>query len=337
MSQIVIEDKIMMREGGSKDDASKMIVARRKRRQLTDKIFVWFCLAVAMSCVGVLGVLLYRIGMQGSEFLSFSFLENLPSRFPKKAGMYTAIIGSVWIVMVCGLFAVPLGVCTAIWLEEYGASSQLGRRVRGFVALNISNLAGVPSIVYGLLGLTVFVYGLGFFGALDNPDLAFGWEDTIFYIRFPFGKSVLSSGLTLGLVVLPVIITSSQEALRGVPNSIRQGALALGATRWQMVWCTTLPMATPGMMTGTILGLSRAIGEAAPILIVGASLYANFVPEHIMDRHSAMPLQIYGWTGKPQVAFHDVAASGIIVLLGILLSINAVAIFIRVKFERATR
>ncbi len=334
MSQLEIEKQNRLEiRGGQLSRMAK----RRKRRQWCDRVFVGLSVVVAIACVSVLGVLLYRIAMQGSEYLSFSFLENLPSRFAKKAGMYTAIIGSLWIVVVCAIFAVPLGICTAIWLEEYGAKSRLGKKVRAFVAMNISNLAGVPSIVYGLLGLTVFVYGLGLLGDLDNADLVFGWEDSIFFIRFPFGKSVLSSGLTLGLVVLPVIITSSQEALRAVPNAIRQGALALGATRWQMVWRTTLPMATPGMMTGTILGLSRAIGEAAPILIVGASLYANFVPEHLMDRHSAMPLQIYGWTGKPQAAFHQVAASGIIVLLAILLSINAVAIFIRIKFEKASR
>jgi phosphate transport system permease protein len=217
-----------------------------------------------------------------------------------------------------------------VYLEEFAPRNRLTR----FIQLNISNLAGVPSIVYGIIGLTAFTYMFGLFGTPTDPAFEFGSPDSFWYIRLPFGGCVLTGGLTLMIVVLPIVIIASQEALRAVPDSLREGALAAGATRWQMVWCMTLPAALPGIMTGIILSMSRAIGEAAPLLVVGGFLFVTFTPRNLMDDFAAMPLQIYNWASRPQAEFYRVAASGIIVLLAVLLTFNALAVVIRQRFQK---
>ncbi len=305
----------------------------RTGRFFKDRLFVVLCLLSAGVCIAVLGVLLASIITQGVEYLGGPLLKNPPSRKPEKAGIYPAMIGTIWICSVCALTAIPLGVGTAILLEEFKPGNKILVRLHGFVQLNITNLAGVPSVVYGILGMTVFVEMFKMLGSASDPIWTLGTTDNWYYIQLPFGRGILAGGLTLMLVVLPIIIVSSQEALRAVPNSLRQGSLALGSTRWQMVWNTTLPAAIPGIMTGTILAMSRAIGEAAPILIIAGIVYITFTPEHLMDDFTAMPLQIYDWAGRPQESFHHLAASGILVLMAILLTFNTVAVIIRQKFQ----
>lgn len=308
----------------------------RAFRTFKDKYFVVFCIASAFLSILVLGILLTSIGVQGTEYLTKDLLSNSPSRKPEQAGIYPAMWGTIMICMVCAATAIPLGVGTAIFLEEYKPRNKWLMKFHSFVQVNITNLSGVPSVVYGILGLTVFaqMFNWGWVGTADEPWLEIGTYENWYYFRLPIGRSVLAGGLTLMLLVLPVIIISSQEALRAVPDSLRKGALALGATRWQMIWRMTLPSAIPGIMTGTILSMSRAIGEAAPILIICGVAYITFTPEHLMDDFTAMPLQIYNWAARPQEEFHQVAASGIIVLMGILLTFNAVAIIIRQKFQK---
>ncbi|MHC5113625.1 MAG: phosphate ABC transporter permease PstA [Planctomycetota bacterium] len=268
----------------------------------------------------------------GSEFADF--VTAAPSRKPEKAGIGPALVGTIWICAVCAIFALPLGVGTAIFLEEYPPRNRFLRAIHGFVQLNITNLAGVPSIVYGIIGLTAFVQMFGVFGNLNAPMFTIGTPDDWYYVQFPFGRGVFAGGLTLMLVILPIVIISAQEALRAVPGSLREGSLALGATRWQMIRRMTLPSAIPGIMTGSILAMSRAIGEAAPVLIICGIVFIRFTPQHLMDEFTALPLQIYDWAGRPQEAFHAIAASGILILLATLLTFNAFAILVRQKFQR---
>lgn len=311
------------------------VAGSKRGRFLKDHLFVVICLIAASTSIAVLGVLLASILLQGTEYLDMQFLKSPPSRKPEKAGIYPAMIGTIYICLVCAITAIPLGVGTAILLEEFKPKHPMAARLHAFVQLNITNLAGVPSIVYGILSLTAFVEMFGIIGNAGDPTWTLGTTDNWYYIQLPFGRGVLAGGLTLMLVVLPIIIISSQEALRSVPNTLRHGALALGATKWQTVWNTTLPSAIPGIMTGTILAMSRAIGEAAPILIIAGVIYIRFTPEHLMDDFTAMPMQIYNWAGRPQEDFHHVAASGILVLMAILLTFNAAAVIIRQKYQRS--
>ncbi len=275
---------------------------RRVRRRRAEKVFAGICLLLTVTGMVVLGVLLFRIWDQGKEHLTFSFLSRYPSILtPEKAGCKSALYGTGWIISLTVVFAVPVGVAAAIYLQEYARNSRWSR----FIHLNIANLAGVPSIVYGILGLAVFIR----------------WMH--------LGRSVLAGALTLGLLILPVIIIASREALVAVPNSIRLAAFSLGATRWQTVWAHVLPAALPGIFTGIILAVSRALGEAAPLLMIGGLTYITFVPEGPMDAFTALPLQIYNWCDAPQPVFHELAAAGIIVLLGVLLLLNGLAIGIR--------
>jgi phosphate transport system permease protein len=262
-----------------------------------------------LSLIGVmfLGVLLVRIGKEGWSWLTTAFLTNFPSVLsPELAGIKSALWGTIWLTLITVSVSVPIGVAAAVYLEEFARPG----RVRWFIHINISNLAGVPSIVYGILGLAVFVR----------------WMH--------MGRSVLAGGLTLSLLVLPVVIIASREALSAVPKSIRLAAYALGATRWQTVRSHVLPAALPGIMTGVILALSRAIGEASPLLILGALTYVAFVPQSPWDPFTAIPLQVYDWIDRPQPEFHHLAAAGIIVLLGILLPMNALAIGVRAWHQR---
>lgn len=274
------------------------------------------------------------LGAVWSESELGHFATSPPSRRPAKAGIGPALAGTIWICTVCGLAALPLGVGTAIFLEEFKPKRRVARTLHSFIQLNISNLAGVPSIVYGIIGLTAFVQMFGLVGNLNAPTFTLGTRESWYYIQLPFGRGVLAGGLTLMLVILPIVIISAQEALRAVPGSLREGSLALGATRLQMIRRMTLPAAIPGIMTGAILAMSRAIGEAAPVLIICGIVFIRFTPQNVMDEFTALPLQIFDWAGRPQEAFHAVAASGIIILLLALLTFNAVAIVIRQKFQR---
>jgi len=299
------------------------------RRRL-DRGFLWLCLIATNIALVVLAVLLVSILWQGWDGLSWRFLTGVASSRAAKAGISAPLWGSLWVCAICGLAALPLGVGTAVYLEEFARKSRFTR----IVQTNIMNLAGVPSIVYGLLGLTAFARMFGAFGAGSDAGIALGAADSLWHLRLPFGPSVLTGGLTLMLVILPVVIISTQEALRAVPPSLRSGALALGATPWQTAWNITLPAAIPGIMTGSILAMSRAIGETAPILVIGGALYITYRPENVMSEFTILPLQIYNWAGRPQVDFQHLAASAIIVQLLVLLAFNGVAVLIRQKLQK---
>ncbi len=298
------------------------------RRAATNHGFLVLCLLFTSLAVLLLVVLLSSIWSEGAQSLSWDFLTNWASRKPEQAGIRAPLWGSVWVCAVCGMVALPVGVGTAVYLEEFARPS----RFNSFIKINIANLAGVPSIVYGILGLTAFsrVFGIGD----PNHPIQLGDPETFFYVQLPFGHGVLAGGLTLMLVVLPIVIVSSQEALRAVPRSLRTGSMALGATSWQTVWNITLPASVPMIMTGSILAMSRAIGEAAPILVLGVPLFIRSTPVNLMSDFTVLPLQIFNWGGRPQPEFHDIAAAGIIVLLAVLLSFNAIAVFIRQKLQR---
>lgn len=307
----------------------------RSRRRIKDRLFVGFAAGAALLCIVALATLLVAIAVQGFEYLDFDFLKSPPSRKPAKAGIYPALIGTVYICACCAVTAIPLGVGTAVLLEEFKPKNQWLKKLHAIVQLNITNLAGVPSVVYGILGLTAFVSAFGLTDGASDPVFTLGTFDDWYYLQLPFGRSVFAGGLTLMLVVLPIVIIASQEALRAVPDSLRHGAFGLGTTRWQMVSKITLPAALPGILTGSILAMSRAIGEAAPILIISGIVYIRFTPEHLMDDFTAMPLQIFDWASRPQEAFHHVAASGIIVLLAVLLTFNGISVFIRHRCQKA--
>ena len=265
-------------------------------------------LFAAATLVGIvaLGILLVDVWRDGASALSWSFLTSYPSRIAERAGILSALAGSLWVLVLTAVLAFPLGVGTAIWLEEYAPRN----RWTAIVQTNIANLAGVPSIVYGLLGLALFVRWMA------------------------LGRSVLAGALTLALLVLPIIIIATQEAIRAVPDSIRQGAYALGATRWQTVRSQVLPMAMPGILTGVILALSRAVGETAPLIVVGAAAFVPYVPTSPRDGFTVLPIQIFNWISRPQAEFHTLAAGGIIVLLAVLLSLNAAAILLRNRYRK---
>lgn len=273
------------------------------RRHRTASIFRIFCAAVTFLAIVVLAILIYEVTATGLPWLDSQFLNNFPSRFPEKAGIKSALFGTLWLITLTALISVPTGVLAAIYLEEYAMRNRFTR----LIEVNIANLAGVPSIVYGMVGLAIFVRFMG------------------------LERSVLSGALTMSLLILPVIIIAAREAIRAVPSSIRQAAYAVGATRWQVVRAHVLPEAMPSILTGVILALSRAIGETAPLIMIGALTYVAFVPEGPMDEFTALPIQIFNWTSRPQQEFHELAAAGIIVLLCVLLVMNALAVFIRYR------
>jgi len=405
-------------------DSARRAAHRRspRARRVKNQAFMGLCLAVMCVAVLILVVLLGAIVWRGLGTLSWDFVMNPPHTDPKFAGIHPALWGTVWVCAVCAAAALPLGVATAVFLEEFSPTNPWLRRAHGFVQLNISNLAGVPSVVYGIIGLTTFVWMFGVFGSPNSPLVSWGvkyydqyfneayevvlvpaasesaeptplvdgmqayrytlpewaqslsteqqqqvdpviepiklnlvgadepWpedpalahrsvragagsgriaEQTWYHFQIPFGRSVLAGGLTLMLVVLPIVIIASQESLRAVPDSLREGALAMGATRWQVVRRVTLPAAIPGVMTGSIIAMSRAIGEAAPLLMIAGIVFITNPPSNLMSDFTAMPLQIYNWAQRPQQPFHEIAASGIIVLLAVLLIFNSAAVLIR--------
>ncbi len=397
----------------AQDPAAAAANARKRKR--FSRAFYWLCVAIASVSVVVLAVLLVSIGVQGHSRLSSDLIQHSHSELePEQSGMRPAVIGSLFVCVCCATAALPLGIGTAIFLEEFKPKSKVLRLLHSFIQLNIANLAGVPSIVFGLLGLSVFVHMFGVFGTIqvNKPS---GWElfgvehyyqllslepgQTIlvpqtvvnqttikidgpvegidadgnsfmiqtwdrksgpkpdtrearmrtikagavggsyskhawYYFRLPFGKSFLAAGLTLSLVILPVIIIASQEALRSVSPSLREASLGLGATQWQTTRDVSLPAALPGIMTGAILAMGRAIGEAAPVLVVlGAAVAKNTGPENLMDSVVTMPVLIFNWAGRPQDVYQQLAAAAIIVLLVVLLALNSVAIYVRQKVQ----
>ena len=277
-------------------------------RRSGDRLLGLFGLLVMALALAALGALLYDVARDGLGRLSWQFLTSFPSRRAAEAGIYPALIGSIYVIVITAVIAVPLGVGAAIYLEEYNAQGRMAR----LIEINIANLAGVPSIIYGLLGLGLFVRVLG------------------------MGRSVLAGSCTLALLVLPTVIISTREALRAVPKSLREGSYALGATQWQTIQQQVLPAALPGILTGLILALSRAIGETAPLITIGALTYVPFLPDGIWSPFTVLPIQIFNWVSRPQAAFGENAAAGILVLLALLLAMNAIAIVVRDRFQRHT-
>ena len=278
-------------------------------RRLKGGAFLYLCVAATLFGIVALGVLLVTVGAAGIGRLNLDFFTSYPSRFPDQGGIRAALLGTIWMMAFTALIAVPMGIGAAIYLEEFAPRNWLTR----IIETNINNLAGVPSIIYGLLGLALFVRAM---------DL---------------GRSVMAGSLTMALLVLPIIIIASQEALRAVPSSIREAAYAVGASRWQVVSRQVVPVAVPGMLTGIILALSRAIGETAPLIMIGALLFVPFTPGSPTDRFTVLPIQIFNWASRPQEAFQQNAAAGIIVLLAVLLTMNAIAIIFRNRFQARTR
>lgn len=279
---------------------------RARYRRAIGGIFAALFLAATLVGIVALAIMLVDLVRDGAGSLSWKFLISYPSRFATRAGILPALAGSLWVLVLTAVFSFPIGVGTAIWLEEYAPRN----RITAVIQTNIANLAGVPSIVFGILGLALFVRALA------------------------LGRSVVAGALTLTLLILPIIIISAQEAIRAVPNSIRQGALALGATRWQTVRYQVLPMALPGILTGTILALSRAVGETAPLILVGALAFVPFVPRSPTDGFTVLPIQIFNWISRPQPEFHHLAAAGILVLLVVLLGLNAAAVLLRNHYAK---
>lgn len=278
-------------------------------RRRADQLFQVVALVVLVVALAALGLLVATVWRDGAGRLDLRFLTTFPSRRAENAGIYHAIVGSLYVIALTALMALPMGVAAAVYLEEYGGKSRLAR----FIELNIANLAAVPSIIYGLLGLGLFVRAMG------------------------MGRSVLAGAATLALLALPVVILSTREALRTVPSSIREGSYALGATQWQTIWHQVLPMALPGVLTGLILALSRAIGETAPLITIGALTYIPFAPDSVWSAFTVLPIQIFNWVSRPQAAFKENAAAGILVLLALLLTMNAVAIVVRDRHQRKGR
>ncbi len=289
------------------------------RRKQLDKVFVVLGLAVLFACLGVLAILFFDLVRSGSSRFGWDFFTSFPSRKAERAGILSAWVGTCLIMLVTALVALPVGVAAAIYLEEYAPKNWF----TGIIEINVTNLAGVPSIVYGLLALGLFVY------------------------KFNFGQSVLSAGLTLALLILPIVIVATRESLRAVPRAIREAAYGLGATRWEVTKDHVLPYSTGGILTGLILGLSRAIGETAPIITIGALSFIAFLPpapigsefpflnfEWLTSEFTAMPIQMFNWISRPDQAFQANAAAAGAILLGMTLLMNAVAIWIRYRFRK---
>ncbi|EIM06199.1 phosphate ABC transporter permease [Planococcus antarcticus DSM 14505] len=282
------------------------VVKRMNGRLIANAIFKYIFLAATLLALLALVILLYRIVTQGAGYLSIDFLTNFASRFPDQAGIKAALVGSLWLMTVVAPTSIILGVGSAIYLEEYAKQNH----ITSFIRMNISNLAGVPSVVFGLLGLTIFVRAMA------------------------LGNSILAAGFTMSLLILPVIIVASQEAIRAVPGELRDASYGMGATKWQTILKIILPAAIPGILTGSILALSRAIGETAPLIVIGVPVIIQFLPEGVLDTFTALPMQIYDWSSRPQHEFQAVAAAGIIVLMAVLLFMNSIAVIIRNKFDK---
>lgn len=287
--------------------------AERRRARMLERGFRWLCGLAVFLPIGLLVVLLADVIIDGVGRLDLDFIRGFPSRRPERAGVWPAIVGSIFLVSLTAAIALPIGVGAALYLEEYaerGHPRGLRRLVNNLIEVNIANLAGVPSVIYGLLGLELFARALN------------------------MGRSLLAGALTMALLVLPVVILAAREALRSVPQSLREAGMALGATRWQVLRQIVLPMALPGIMTGAILAVARAIGEAAPLLVLGALAFVTFVPDGLDAPFTVLPIQIFNWVSRPDRDFATNAAAGIVVLLAVLLLLNSVAIVLRDRSAR---
>lgn len=279
---------------------------KERSSRYKDKIFKGMGITATVSCLLILVIFLGFILYQGLDRLSLDFLISLPSRFAGQSGIYTAWIGTLWVMVLTTLISFPIGVGAGIYLEEYGRKNRWGT----FLEINIANLAGVPSIIYGLLGLEVFVRIMR------------------------MGNSILAGALTLTLLILPIIIVSTREAIRAVPSSIKDASNALGASKWQTIWNQVLPASFGGILTGVILAISRAVGETAPLIVVGALAYVPFAPRSPLDEFTVLPIQIFNWVSRPQHEFVINAAAAIIVLLLITFALNGVAVYMRHRWQK---
>lgn len=277
-----------------------------KVNRLKDTAFKYFGIFCTFFGLVVLVIFIGNILLDGLSRIDWEFMVNLPSRFSSKAGILTAWAGTAWVLVFTALVSIPLGVAAGIYLEEYGVKNRLAH----FLEINIANLAGVPSIIYGLLGLEIFVR------------------------VFNFGNSILAGGFTLALLILPIIIVATREALKAVPKSLRDASYGMGATRWQTTWIQVLPAASGGILTGIILALSRAVGETAPLIVIGALAYVPFVPEGPLDEFTVLPIQIFNWVSRPQSGFITNAAAAIIVLLVITFIMNGIAVYLRNRWQK---
>ncbi|MGA7733676.1 MAG: phosphate ABC transporter permease PstA [Chloroflexia bacterium] len=288
---------------------SKVFRPNLGARKARGYIFVAFGIASILFGLGALVTLIADVLVRGIPWLDWQFLTSFDSRFPERAGIKAAIYGTLYMMFFTIIISLPLGVMSAIYLEDYASDTKINR----FIEINISNLAGVPSIIYGLLGLQVFVR----------------W--------FALDRSVIAGSLTMALLVMPTIIVAAREAIRAVPSSIRDASYAVGATKWQTVWHHVLPNAFPGILTGNILAASRAIGETAPLITIGALTFVLFTPNNPMDTFTVLPIVLFNWVSKPQAEFHDLAAAGIVILLAVLLTMNSVAVILRYRLRRKQR
>jgi phosphate transport system permease protein len=281
------------------------------RRRIKDVAFRLILIGCVLASAAMLGVLFYDVIKEGAGRLSVDFLANQPSRLTTRiasSGLASALWGTIWLMGVCAAFIIPVGVATAVYLEEYADNTRWWNRA---IEVNIQNLAAVPSVVYGLLGLAFLVRG-----------------------PLSLGRVILAGALTLGLLVLPVVIIAGREAIRAVPPSIREGSMALGATKWQTIWKQVLPSSIPGVATGVILALSRAAGETAPLLVVGAAGFVAFNPDGVFSEFTALPIQIFVWSTDSDPQFKTLAAAGILVLMVLIVLMNSVAIWLRNRYER---
>jgi phosphate transport system permease protein len=281
-----------------------------KKYYIYGAIFQFITFILNIIVLLVLAYLLYSITYTGVPYITKDFLLNPPSRFPEKSGLYPAIMGTIWLIGLTALLSIGMGVFAAIYLEEYSSKKS---KIIELIKINIQNLAGIPSIIYGILGLTLFVRGLS------------------------LGRSLLAGALTMSLLVLPTITIATQEALRAIPDSFRFAGFGIGMTRWQVVRYQILPLAMPGILTGIILALSRAIGETAPLIMIGALTYVAIAPSSIMDSFTVIAIQIFNWTSLPQEGFHKLAAAAIVILIAVLLIMNSLSIVLRIYFQRKLR
>ena len=280
-----------------------------RKNRIFDQMFKYWGIFCTLLGLVLLAIFIGSILVDGLQRIDWDFITSLPSRSAERAGIYTALMGSIWILVLTALIALPLGIAAAIYLEEYAHKSKLA----SILEVNISNLAGVPSIIYGLLGLEIFVRVM------------------------EMGASVLAGGFTLALLILPIVIVSTREALKAVPKSVRDASFALGASKWQTISQQLLPASFGGILTGIILALSRAIGETAPLIVIGALAYVPFAPESPMDDFSVLPIQIFHWISRPQHGFEINAAAAIIILLLITFAMNAIAVYFRNKWQKKLR
>jgi len=281
-------------------------MTKSKKNRIKDKIFEYVGVGCTLLGLVVLAIFIGNIFVDGVSRIDWDFMKSLPSRKYEKAGIYTAWTGSLWILGFTTLIAFPLAIAAGVYLEEYGRKSRLS----SLLEVNISNLAGVPSIIYGLLGLEIFVR------------------------VFQMGNSVMAGAFTLALLILPIIIVATREAIRAVPPSIRAASYGLGATKWQTIWYQVLPSAMGGILTGVILAISRAVGETAPLIVIGALAYVPFAPSSPMDEFTVMPIQIFNWVSRPQHGFTTNAAAAIIILLIITFIMNGMAVYLRNRWEK---